>query len=393
MGTTRRIGRAEIEARNARTLDEALRLIPGVYIRTGGDGTPRVDIRGFRSRHVLLLINGVQVNSTADGQFDPARISTTAIREIKVSYSSSSLLYGDNALAGVIEITTIDGRPDASADLTIGTPEQGGAGGRFARTVGAWSMTAAGTAYATDGFRLPGSFVPTSTEDGGRRENSDRDRGDVRGNLAYRVSPALSVGTEWSVGTGSYGLPPSTISDPTDIFAQAPRYERVEDYTTASGQVSVVIAPGERFNLRGSVYRNAQREDRSRYDDATYSSMDDPFVQGTFQSRERTTVTGATVLGRIDLQRLGWLRVALNQRRESFDSAGVIRDVPAGGVAVGAAVAAGAAAGEVVVTAHPHLHRLRCGRSRSISMSTSTPRGRNGSIARPPDWAPYSAPR
>ena len=52
VGTTRRIGREEIEARNARTLDEALRLLPGMYVRTGGDGTPRIDIRGFRSRHV-----------------------------------------------------------------------------------------------------------------------------------------------------------------------------------------------------------------------------------------------------------------------------------------------------------------------------------------------------
>ena len=76
VGTTRRVTRADIEARNARTLDEALRLLPGVYVRTGGDGTPRIDVRGFRSRHVLLLINGVQVNSTVDGQFDPARIST-----------------------------------------------------------------------------------------------------------------------------------------------------------------------------------------------------------------------------------------------------------------------------------------------------------------------------
>ena len=85
VGTTRRVTRADMEARNARTLDEALRLLPGVYVRTGGDGTPRIDVRGFRSRHVLLLINGVQVNSSVDGQFDPARISTKAIREIKVS--------------------------------------------------------------------------------------------------------------------------------------------------------------------------------------------------------------------------------------------------------------------------------------------------------------------
>jgi outer membrane receptor protein involved in Fe transport len=59
--------------------------------------------------------------------------------------------------------------------------------------------------------------------------------------------------------------------------------------------------------------------------------MDDPLVQGTFQSRERTTVTGSTVLGRLDLRRAGWLRLADNQRREAFDASGVIRDVSAAG--------------------------------------------------------------
>jgi vitamin B12 transporter len=239
VGTTRRIGRADIEARNARTLDEALRLIPGVYVRTGGDGTPRVDIRGFRSRHVLLLVNGVPVNSTADGQFDPARISTMAIREIKVSYSSSSVLYGDNALAAVIEITTIDERPDANVDVSVGTSDQRGTGGRLSRTIGRWSLTASGAAYAMNGFRLPGSVAATATEDGGRRNNSDRDRGELRGSLGYRFGRGISIGTEWSVGGGSYGLPPGTINDPNDIFGQAVRYERVESYRAASGQVSV----------------------------------------------------------------------------------------------------------------------------------------------------------
>jgi outer membrane receptor protein involved in Fe transport len=273
----------------------------------------------------------VQVNSTVDGQFDPARISTAAIRKIKVSYSGSSLLYGDNALAAVIEIATVDNQDDSRIDLSLGTPDQRGAAGRIARTAGPWSLLATGSGYATKGFRLPGSFQATSVEDGGRRVNSDRDRGEFRGGLGYRFSPAVSVSTEWNVAAGSYGVPPGAISDPNDVFAQAIRYERVEDYRSATGQVSVVVTPAERFNLRGWVYRNAQREDRSRYDDATYSSMDDPLVQGTFQSRERTNVTGSTALTRIDLERLGWLRVAVNQRREAFDSNGVIRDVSATG--------------------------------------------------------------
>ena len=191
VGTTRRIGRAEIEARNARTLDEALRLIPGIYVRTGGDGTPRIDVRGFRSRQVLLLINGVLVNSTADGQFDPARISTNAIREIKVSYGSSSVLYGDNAMAAVIEITTVDDKMDTAVDVSAGTADQRGVGGRYARTLGRWSLMGTATGYTADAFRLPGSFVRTTLEDGGRRQNSDRDRVDVRGAVGYRRSSTI----------------------------------------------------------------------------------------------------------------------------------------------------------------------------------------------------------
>jgi outer membrane receptor protein involved in Fe transport len=335
VGTTRRITRADLEARNARTLDEALRLVPGIYVRTGGDGTPRIDLRGFRSRHVLLLIDGVLVNSTVDGQFDPARISTAAIREIKVTYGSSSVLYGDNAMAGVIEITTVDDRPDAWLEIAGGTPDQMGAGGRYARTLGKWSLTGAATGFATGGFRLPDSFVSTPLEDGGRRQNSDRDRGDIRGAVSYRATPAVSLASEWSFGTGSHGVPAGTIGDPADIFAQSPRFERVEDHRAASGQVSVVVAPQSRFNLRAWVFRNIQREDRARYDDASYSSMDDPLVQGTFQSRERTTVTGSSALARADLERLGSLRVAVNQRREAFDASGVIRDVSAGGAGGG----------------------------------------------------------
>jgi vitamin B12 transporter len=331
VGTTRRIGRAEIEARSARTLDEALRLMPGIYVRTGGDGTPRIDVRGFRARHVLLLVNGVPANSTADGQFDPARLSTDAIREIKVSYGSSSVLYGDNALAAVIEITTIDSTPETRMSVSAGTPDQQGAGGRFARTIGNWSLTATATRFDTAGFRLADSFAPTALEDGGRRQNGDRDRGDLRGAVGYRSSPRLSLSSEWSFGAGSYGVPGSVVDDPADIFAQAPRFERVEGYRLGSGQVSVAAAPSPRVSLRAWAFRNRQTEDRSRYDDDSYSSMDDPLAQGTFESRERTVVTGASALARLDLQRLGWLRLAANQRRESFDSSGVIRDVPSAG--------------------------------------------------------------
>ena len=64
---------------------------------------------GFRSRHVLLLLDGIPLNSTFDGQFDPSIIPTENIAKIKVSYGTSSVLYGQGALAGVINIITKKG--------------------------------------------------------------------------------------------------------------------------------------------------------------------------------------------------------------------------------------------------------------------------------------------
>jgi len=38
----------DIKDKNARTLDQALNLLPGLNVRTGGEGVPRIDIRGFK---------------------------------------------------------------------------------------------------------------------------------------------------------------------------------------------------------------------------------------------------------------------------------------------------------------------------------------------------------
>lgn len=50
IGTVREITDVDIARRHVQTLDQALELLPGLDIRTGTDGVPRVDLRGFRSR-------------------------------------------------------------------------------------------------------------------------------------------------------------------------------------------------------------------------------------------------------------------------------------------------------------------------------------------------------
>ena len=69
-GTHYAISREDIARANARSLDEVLQRLPGVNVRVGGDGTPRIDMRGLRTRQVKILINGIPVNSVGDGNFD-----------------------------------------------------------------------------------------------------------------------------------------------------------------------------------------------------------------------------------------------------------------------------------------------------------------------------------
>ena len=52
-GTVHRITAEQIRQQGAQTLDEALQLVPGITIREGAEGTPRIDIRGFRTRRIF----------------------------------------------------------------------------------------------------------------------------------------------------------------------------------------------------------------------------------------------------------------------------------------------------------------------------------------------------
>lgn len=92
--TVREVTAEDIKSKGARTLDEALNLLPGVNVRNGGEGVPRIDIRGFRTRHVILLLDGIPLNSAFDQQFDPSVIPVENIARIKMTAGPSSVLYG-----------------------------------------------------------------------------------------------------------------------------------------------------------------------------------------------------------------------------------------------------------------------------------------------------------
>lgn len=98
----------DIAPQHVQTTLEVLRNVPGVYVRRSGatGRTTSAIIRGSTDDQVLVLVDGVEINSPTTGSMNFAALSADFIERIEVLRGSASTLYGSKAIGGVINITT-----------------------------------------------------------------------------------------------------------------------------------------------------------------------------------------------------------------------------------------------------------------------------------------------
>jgi vitamin B12 transporter len=91
-------------------IQDPLRLVPGVQVTQTGQtgGTTGLSIRGGETDANKVLIDGVPANAIGGG-VEFANIATVGIQSIEVLREPNSALYGSDALAGVVSLTTIRG--------------------------------------------------------------------------------------------------------------------------------------------------------------------------------------------------------------------------------------------------------------------------------------------
>lgn len=115
----------ELEQKKIKTVFDALRLAQGVTaFSNGGPGSlANVQIRGTKSAHTLVVIDGTIVNSPTNGAFNFANLTADNIERIEILRGAQSMLWGSDAIGGVINITTKrgTGKPTASAFVEYGS--------------------------------------------------------------------------------------------------------------------------------------------------------------------------------------------------------------------------------------------------------------------------------
>ena len=120
----------EIAEMGASSLQDVLKSVPGFSYTVNSSsikGRQNVGLRGFDSEHVLILIDGERINST-DGfighsNFQSSWVDVGSIERVEVIKGAGSVLYGSEAMGGVINIITKRASKKSFVRYTLSTSE------------------------------------------------------------------------------------------------------------------------------------------------------------------------------------------------------------------------------------------------------------------------------
>ncbi len=250
----------QIAATGATRLDEVLRDVVGLQLTSSGPvgavATP--SIRGSAGGQVLVLLDGIRLNSPQNGQFDLSNlpVALSDIERIEILRGPASAIYGSNAMAGVIQIFTY--APEAEPQTNLSWSE-----GRYETREVNFSTSQKQEKVR---YRL-GAGVNRSQ---GYRDNSDLDQFNFDGMLGFDLGSGFDLSLSGYYLNKENGVPGSTDWP-------SPEARQKDKDILASLALSGPTGPLT-ANLRGTYERR-----KNQYaDPGGWSPVDDTHIVETF---------------------------------------------------------------------------------------------------------------
>lgn len=250
------------------TVGDLLNSIPGVVATDGSmAGTKRVSIRGEGASRTLVMIDGVKISEQKSMDGAAILIDTSNIERIEVIKGPASVLYGSEAIGGVVNIITKKGGDKPIGGMVKTTYDSSYNG---FETVG-------NVAGAYEGFfyRFSGSYTDADDRDtpAGHLKNTSFRQKDYSGQLGYDWDYGM-VWAQVDYHDSTMKLPGSHTAA-TDINMELPKWER----TTYKSGVEFDNFSDTLIKVKANVYYQEMIKDFINHINVTPPM---PFPVGTY---------------------------------------------------------------------------------------------------------------
>ncbi|MFI5178042.1 MAG: TonB-dependent receptor domain-containing protein [Vicinamibacterales bacterium] len=208
------VDRAALEARQAETVGDALRQVPGMGVVTSGGRGAITSLfpRGGESDYTLVLVDGIEQNAFGGG-FDAAHLTTADIDRVEIVRGPQSALFGDGAIGGIVQVVTQLAGPLRAQGLFEG--------GGFNTWHTALSASGSDRAWAW------GSSIEWLRSDGNTSDvprlgttvsNDDYENVNGQASVKWSDRPGRSVRVDVRGGRNERGFPGPYGSDPEHLY-------------------------------------------------------------------------------------------------------------------------------------------------------------------------------
>jgi vitamin B12 transporter len=214
---------AELQARGIISVADALRDVAGADpVQTGSmGGVTSLFFRGGESDYVKVLLDGVPLNQPG-GAFFFQNLTTADIDRIEIVRGPTSVLYGSDAMTGVIQIFTKrgSGPPQGSLDLNGGSYKSFNGSGDFSGSAGPVGYSLGGVRETTEGI-LP--------------FNNQFTNGELGGHLDFGRGTGSTLSLNARYHDTDYHYP--TVSDGTPVDSNQHRRDEGSTFALDAGHV------------------------------------------------------------------------------------------------------------------------------------------------------------
>lgn len=186
------ISAEEIKEKGIVFAQDAMRVVPGMdVLQNGGSGTATsIFIRGANSEHTLVLMDGIELNDpiSAGRSYDSSHIAVDDIERIEVIRGPQSVLYGSDAIGGVINIITKKG----SGQPKYSFMAEGGAFDTFRENIGVRGGNEK-MSYNLNASRIESDGISAASEGDGNDETDAYRNSALSGRVGFTISDSATI--------------------------------------------------------------------------------------------------------------------------------------------------------------------------------------------------------